>query len=72
MKDDLGLEKTNCFAYSNKSVKPTCTVLTEMICKNSECKFYKTREQFYDGLKKLSKIREQYDQPEDYPEWEDK
>ena len=72
MRKGFRLEKTDCFAYCTKNVKPSCSALTEMICKNGECKFYKTREQFYEGLKKLSKIRQEYGQSEEYPEWEDK
>ncbi|MBO7697375.1 MAG: hypothetical protein J6T10_32500 [Methanobrevibacter sp.] len=72
MREDFGLEETDCFAYCTKNVKPSCSVLTSMMCKKGECKFYKTMEQFYDGLKKLSKIRQQNGQPEEYPEWEDK
>lgn len=39
---------TDCFAYRPKY----CTILTEMICKTRKCSFYKTKEQFEEGLKK--------------------
>ena len=35
-------EKTTCFAYKDKG----CAVLTEMICKQRMCPFFKTEEQF--------------------------
>ena len=34
--------KTDCFGYKMGG----CTVLTEMVCENGKCTFYKTREQF--------------------------
>ncbi len=35
--------KTDCFGY-NKAAKK-CTIMTETICRKSNCTFYKTREQ---------------------------
>lgn len=36
--------KTDCFAYHSR--RKICSVLTETVCKNRECTFYKTQEQF--------------------------
>lgn len=41
-----------CFAYSPKCPKK-CAILTEMICKNKKCKFFKTQEEFEEGQRRL-------------------
>lgn len=33
--------KTDCFAYRGKRM---CSVLSELVCKNRNCSFYKTKE----------------------------
>ena len=40
--------KKDCFAFNSRN----CRALTEMMCKNGRCSFYKTRRQFEDDLKK--------------------
>lgn len=49
-------EKTNCFAYNVE--RHCCNVLTELVCHNKECKFYKTREQFDREVKNLPEREE--------------
>ena len=39
----------DCFAYRNDHY---CTVLTEVVCKSKQCKFYKTHKKYRDDLKK--------------------
>lgn len=34
--------KTECFAWNPK--RKECDILTSVVCKNKECKFYKTEE----------------------------
>lgn len=52
--------KQDCFGYK----RGTCTVLTELVCGQRKCSFYKTQEQFrqdaekYDGTLKETKQRE--------------
>ena len=41
--------KKDCFAYG--SLNNRCSVLTETVCKNGICKFYKTKKQFEEGRK---------------------
>lgn len=36
--------RTNCFAYKEKANK--CAALNELVCEKSECRFFKTKEQF--------------------------
>lgn len=38
----------DCFAYGRCS----CRILTELICDNRECSFYKTHKQYRDDLEK--------------------
>lgn len=48
--------KKDCFGY--EKVRNTCKVLDHLYCKEEDCKFYKTKEQFekerklYGGVKK--------------------
>ena len=44
-----GVQK-DCFGYSN--INNRCSVLTETVCKNEICKFYKTKKEFEKGRKK--------------------
>lgn len=39
--------KKDCFAYMRKG---ECGVLTELVCINKKCSFYKTQEDFEEGL----------------------
>lgn len=39
--------RTDCFAYDEKY--KDCKALREMICKNRECKFYKSRDKINQG-----------------------
>ena len=39
--------KKDCFGYSN--INNRCSVLTETVCKNGICKFYKTKKEFEKG-----------------------
>lgn len=43
----------DCFAYRSERY---CTALTEVVCKNRQCKFYKTHRQHADDLKKYPPI----------------
>ena len=36
--------KEDCFAYINKK---ECKALNDLYCKNEKCKFYMTKEQYY-------------------------
>ena len=36
--------KTDCFGYDKPSKR--CKIMTEVVCKNRNCTFYKTWEQF--------------------------
>lgn len=42
--------KKDCFGYSN--INNRCSVLTETVCKNKECRFYKTKKEFEKGRMK--------------------
>ena len=42
--------KKDCFAYS--SMNNRCSILTETVCKNKICKFYKTKKEFEKGRMK--------------------
>lgn len=42
-----------CFAYHNDNV---CRILSEMICKNRNCSFYKTKKKFKVDLEKYPNI----------------
>lgn len=46
--------KEDCFGY-NPEIRQ-CKALTELVCKNKECKFYKTQSQFEDGIKLLDEM----------------
>ena len=46
--------KEDCFGY-NPRIRQ-CKALTELVCKNKECKFYKTQAQFEEGIKMLEKL----------------
>ena len=39
--------KKDCFGYSN--INNRCSVLTETVCKNKKCNFYKTKKEFEKG-----------------------
>ena len=39
----------DCFAYRNDHY---CTVLTAVVCKSKQCKFYKKHKKYRDDLKK--------------------
>ena len=42
------MEKKSCHFYTPKR----CGILTEMLCESGRCSFYKTTEEFKDGLRK--------------------
>ena len=42
-----GVQK-DCFGYSN--INNRCSVLTETVCKDGICKFYKTKKEFEKGI----------------------
>ena len=47
----------DCFAYgfskyANIEQNPYCSILTEMLCKDKECPFYKTKDKYRQDLKK--------------------
>ena len=44
-------EKKDCFGYSK--INNRCSVLTETVCKNENCKFYKTKKEFEKGRKQV-------------------
>lgn len=50
--------KRDCFGFK----RGECTVLTELVCKNEKCTFYKTRKQFKEDAdearKKVERKRE--------------
>lgn len=43
--------REDCFGYNKE--RRECRALTELVCKNKECKFYKTQQQYEDGIKML-------------------
>lgn len=49
--------KPDCFGYKEIKTKlnsmKTCTALTEMLCKNKECPFYKDQETYNNTAGKL-------------------
>lgn len=45
------MEHKDCFAYEGEG----CGILKELYCKNEECRFYKTKEQYEGDLKKYGK-----------------
>lgn len=55
--------KTDCFAYneiitelkdgSQNIVGKTCSALNELFCKNKECRFYKTKEQYIKDMENI-------------------
>ena len=49
-KDVFSSEKKDCFGYSK--INNRCCVLTETVCKNGICKFYKTKKEFEKGRMK--------------------
>lgn len=46
--------KNDCFAF--KGSRHNCRALTELLCKNKDCKFYKTKEQYLKGIKILEEL----------------
>lgn len=50
------MEKTNCFGFDVFMCK--CRVLTEMVCKNANCPFFKTHQQFADDAVKAALLFE--------------
>ena len=42
--------KKDCFAYGR--IHDKCSILTETVCKKTECKFYKTKREFEKGRMK--------------------
>lgn len=43
----------DCFAYGTSL---RCRILTEVVCKNNDCKFYKTKQQYKADLEKYPPI----------------
>lgn len=50
------MEKTNCFGFDVLTCK--CRVLTETVCKNANCPFFKTYQQFADDAVNAALILE--------------
>lgn len=46
------MSKTDCFAYIREG---NCAALTSMICKQKECRFYKTREKVLEDRERREK-----------------
>lgn len=44
----------DCFAFAHKDGKPFCRCLMEMFCARRKCTFYKTKQQYEDGLMKYN------------------
>ena len=42
--------KMDCFGFCGHNEEPECRILTEMLCKNKACSFYKTWEQYEKDL----------------------
>lgn len=51
--------KEDCFAF--RGSRHSCRALTELICKNKDCKFYKTHTQFLAGIKMLEELEAKRD-----------
>ena len=47
------MEKRDCFAYLKD--KERCRILTELVCAERDCSFYKTKDQFNEGRKDAEK-----------------
>ena len=48
-----GKYKHDCFAFRQANAhRCRCAILTEMICKEKECPFYKTKQKFEEGYRK--------------------
>lgn len=45
--------KRDCFGYS--AIKEDCSVLKKLYCRNENCKFYKTRNEYEQGRNKYVK-----------------
>lgn len=41
----------------NNAVDIQCKLLTEMLCKSKQCKFFKTHEQYKQGLRKYGGLK---------------
>ena len=46
--------KEDCFAFTGS--RHDCRALTELICKNKDCKFYKTKQEYLAGVKILEEL----------------
>lgn len=46
--------KEDCFAFTDS--KHDCRALIELVCKKTDCKFYKTKAQFLEGIKMLEEL----------------
>ena len=44
------MERVDCFGYNNRTKK--CSVLTETVCRNRKCSFYKTQKEYEEGRRK--------------------
>ena len=49
--------KTDCFGYNPRAKR--CTIMTETICEDRNCSFYKTREEYAEGLQKYPTKKKQ-------------
>ena len=49
--------KEDCFAFTGSRLD--CRALTELVCKKTDCKFYKTKQQYLEGIKTLKELEEQ-------------
>lgn len=47
--------KTDCFGYNK--IKKGCTILTETVCKNKACSFYKTKDQAKKDEEKYPRVK---------------
>ena len=44
--------RPDCFAYRGCRSKERCSALNELYCQNEHCTFFKTKEEFNDGVRK--------------------
>lgn len=49
--------KTECFGYNPRAKR--CTIMTETICRDRSCSFYKTREEYEEGRQKYPQKKKQ-------------
>ena len=49
----------NCFAYRESNRKCDCSVLVDTVCNYQTCKFFKTKEKFYQDLLEAKKYNEE-------------